>query len=296
MSDREDDESRQGGEADSLADRIRRLENEAAEARKREETYRETLRSKTWMAAVAGVLVVCAVASSGIAIWQASKMRSEASSARQSAEAVRNLDTPQHSLAQDAIQLHSALNAMEEQTAVQKAAAQAGSKSAQESAKQVQAIRDLLNPLHEQLGNFQAQFEKGLAARLTFDEPQITTLPHGRIEVTLTVRNAGQTVADEVQFQSGAGAYNLDYNPNPPPAHAVVPATPGAYGPSIAPGQTRVYKTIETEPVEGGHWRQYLGPSVSYRDVFGIAHRTTECWTYVPQTKNWVDCPNNRQH
>jgi hypothetical protein len=82
------------------------------------------------------------------------------------------------------------------------------------------------------------------AARLTYEEFQATILPGPNFvaDVTVTVRNNGSTVADDINFNMSWGAYNLGYNPNPEPTKGQLRPTPDPAGPSLGPGKTRIYQ------------------------------------------------------
>jgi hypothetical protein len=174
----------------------------------------------------------------------------------------------------------------------------------------------------KQLGDFEAV----QAARLIFEDFKVTIIPGKDFNVTgsIVVRNAGTTVADDISFDCQSGAYNLEYNPNPPTSKGEQKPRPNLGGSSLAPGHTNTYPihtdvgisfpkdfgvtipgfgTIHpqdmiasTEDVEAGRLRYSVNPSVSYNDVFGHAHIVTDCWTYVSKTKAWISCPNLRQH
>lgn len=169
-------------------------------------------------------------------------------------------------------------------------------------------------------------FEIVQAARITFENFQAKIIPGKEFAVdgTITLRNNGSTVADEISFQYQWGFYNLEYNPNPTPAKGQQLPKPDLGGFSLGPNQTRTFQIrtdqritfppeyqvnipglgtvkpqewyVSAEEVESGKLRYYINPTACYRDAFGQPHIEADCLTYVPDTKSWTSCPNLRQH
>jgi hypothetical protein len=139
------------------------------------------------------------------------------------------------------------------------------------------------------------------SARLTFQEIKATIVP-GKdfvVDVSVTIVNSGPTVADDLSFKQQSASPSLENNPNPIPATpGQTPANPSTAGPSLAYGQTKTYKYRDggTDRVTAGKDMFLLIPSISYRDIFGCAHRTTDCLAYDPRIKDWISCPTLHQH
>jgi hypothetical protein len=159
------------------------------------------------------------------------------------------------------------------------------------------------------------------AAHLTFEEFQATILPGPNfvVDVSVTLRNNGSTVADDIDFNLEWGTVNLRYKPDPEPAEENLKGnlrpTPNLTGPSLGPDKTRIYQrqvgqslspSVEadrpglgqttTQDVQQENEQFFITFIVSYNDIFGHGHVTTDCMTYNVSTKSWVSAPNNRQH
>jgi hypothetical protein len=146
------------------------------------------------------------------------------------------------------------------------------------------------------------------AARLTFEGFQANIIPEPIFvaDVTVTVRNNGSTVADDIHFGVESRTYNLRYNPNPETSKGQRQPTPDPAGPSLGPGQThkffqpqvgkspippieadvpgigkiRTPHESKTEDVQHGNERFSITLTLSYTDIFGKGHVTTDCMTY----------------
>ena len=88
MANEGEDEPLYNGDAYLLPGRIERLEQQAADSRKREQQYREEqLTTNRRIAQFTGLLVLCTLATAGVAMWQAHISNKAANAARQAAQA-----------------------------------------------------------------------------------------------------------------------------------------------------------------------------------------------------------------
>jgi hypothetical protein len=192
---------------------------------------------------------------------------------------------------------------------------------------QAQTLTTQVDAFGKQLETMKRQADDARAiqaARLTFEEFQGDVVPGDEfvVDVAVTIKNNGGTVAHDLSFQVSFGTYNLRYNPNPTPATGNRRPNPDLAGPSLAPGQAKrfiqskvgekrfpdtevvipnlgkiqlPFKTA-TKDVLGGNLRVYITLTVDYNDIFGQGHVTTDTMTYDTRTNSWVLAPNLRQH
>jgi hypothetical protein len=116
-----------------------------------------------------------------------------------------------------------------------------------------------------------------------------------RIQVKLTIRNAGPTVANEIFIEKNGGSFDRRTVPAVYPPWKFDPALPLSSGRTLAPGGTFVYEPeLPTSPKEGiavGGRTVYFTVGISHRDIFGRPHIITECDWYSPITKpDWRPC------
>jgi hypothetical protein len=137
-------------------------------------------------------------------------------------------------------------------------------------------------------------FEKVQIARLTFENFNATITPFV-VNAEITVRNSGPTVADDLSFKDQTTPYSLETNPFPRPPIGNLAPNPSRGGPSLGPTQTRTYH-FWSGAFKVGKEDIFFTPSISYVDIFGKGHRTTDCFTFDAGTKSWVSCPALVQH
>jgi hypothetical protein len=163
------------------------------------------------------------------------------------------------------------------------------------------------------------------SARLSFEDFTATIISGTAFiaDVAISVRNNGPTTASDLNFSPQWGTYNLQYNSHPEPAKGNVKPTPSPSGPSLGPWQKRAYSYrvganssmpsdlsvnipglgnitipnhVSSDDVLEGKQQFFITPSVSYTDIFGVPHITTDCFTYNIRVKQWTPCPNLHQH
>ena len=209
------------------------------------------------------------------------------------------------------------LFAIKEQATHTRHAAKAGLLAAKAAHKQVMYLRRQLE-----------DFEVAQAARLVFEDfhAEIIKGDNFVVDVTIALTNYGETVAHDLSMDEERwgqfGSVNLEHQPRPTWSLGTATPSPRFTGPSLGPGKSRVYrfrvgkplfpihptmavinirgigpiKTLDgTRPADRVLTEKeavFITPSVSYTDIFGKSHITTDCYTYQTRTKSWGGCSN----
>ncbi len=215
------------------------------------------------------------------------------------------------------------LFAIKEQATHTRHAAKAGLLTAKEAHKQVMYLSRQLE-----------DFEITQAARLVFEDFQAEIIKGDKfvVDVTIALTNYGATVAHELSMDDQWGQFgsvNLEHQPRPAWSPGTATPRPRVTGPSLGPGKSRIYRfrvgeplfpkhivvptlrfkgaagndirieapdgTMPADRVLTGKEAVFINPTVSYTDIFGKPHITTDCYTYRVVTKTWGGCPNLRQ-
>jgi hypothetical protein len=126
------------------------------------------------------------------------------------------------------------------------------------------------------------------------------TAPNGMPYATFTVRNVGNTVANEIDITTSARVQS-SVNPKElgKALEANIKIAPSPSGWSLAPGRSRSNFNVQFEL--GPETSQLLAMkrsvfafvvevTVSYRDIFKRAHRTSDCLIYDPLYRDFNPC------
>jgi hypothetical protein len=266
------DPSRYVGDAILLPDRVQQLERESAEAKKRDEKYKdEQLSLDRRMVRFTGLLVITSVIAGGISIWQATIARRSANAAKSAAQTaadtlkeVRQSGTDTHALAE------------------------AAKKQATDTEKLADVANNSAETAHSTLVTSQEEFRYQERPWVTADPiPMIPKeggaqffLPRDtgkeiRYQPNINIQavNHGKTPAVEMW----SGQFELKVGPSKEiteEAKRFVPAFEkggGFLSPNqslVMPIKERLLSSEEIAKVKDGSWSLYVVGGFQYRDVF----------------------------
>ena len=129
-----------------------------------------------------------------------------------------------------------------------------------------------------------------------FKANRVPTQQDPKVEFTLTIRNAGNTVAHNLSISEGAGVSRVT-DSNKLINTTIIPQ-PDPNGPSLAPGTTKPYRFNGSflPYMLNGEWNVLTSVEVHYRDIFGKPHVTTDCIMYDGDRGQLTTCPIWHQH